>query len=251
MDAELRIGTSGWHYRHWRNLFYPAQLPSSAMFGWYAEKYDTVEINNTFYKLPTQDALLRWREIAPSRFLFSVKASRFITHIKRLREARDAISLFFSRVELLGDNLGPILFQLPPGWIANVDRLAEFLPLLPRTHRYAVEFRDQSWYAPAIENLLRSHNVALCIHDWRGSSWPMEITADFMYIRLHGPGGRYQGNYSRKMLRQWADRIEYWGQMVTRIFVYFNNDQGGYAISNSQKLRTVIGDGRMPAPRAA
>jgi len=145
MNAELRIGTAGWHYRHWGNCFYPAKLPSSAMLAWYANKYDTVEINNTFYRLPAEDALLRWREVASQRFLFSVKASRFITHIKRLREAREAISLFVSRVELLGDTLGPILFQLPPGWKANIDRLAEFLPLLPCSHRYAVEFRDQTW----------------------------------------------------------------------------------------------------------
>jgi uncharacterized protein YecE (DUF72 family) len=210
MNAELGIGTSGWHYKHWRNLFYPAKLPSSAMLGWYVGKYDTVEINNTFYRLPAEDALLGWQKTAPPNFLFSVKASRFITHIKRLRESNQAISLFFSRVELLGDNLGPILFQLPPGWTANLDRLAEFLPLLPRTHRYAVEFRDQSWYTPATQKLLRSHNIALCIHDWRGLRWPMEITADFMYIRLHGPGGRYQGHYDKRTLHQWANRIQQW-----------------------------------------
>ena len=251
MNAELRIGTSGWHYRHWGNCFYPAKLPSSAMLAWYANKYDTVEINNTFYRLPAEDALLRWREVASQRFLFSVKASRFITHTKRLREAREAISLFASRVELLGDTLGPILFQLPPGWKANIDRLAEFLPLLACSHRYAVEFRDQTWYAPDILDLLRGHNVALCIHDWRGSLWPMEVTADFTYIRLHGPGGRHQGNYSAKMLLQWADRIQQWRRVVARIFVYFNNDQGGFAISNSQTLRTLIGGGLVPAHKVA
>lgn len=143
MSAKLRIGTSGWHYQHWRGSFYPAKLPPAEMLAWYARHFDTVDLNNTFYRLPTEDALLRWSQTAPPGFTFSVKASRFITHLKRLREPHDPIELFFSRVELLGDRLGPILFQLPPNWPLNFERLQQFLPALPAKHQYAFEFRDQ------------------------------------------------------------------------------------------------------------
>jgi uncharacterized protein YecE (DUF72 family) len=152
---------------------------------------------------------------------------------------------------LLADNLGPILFQLPPGWTANLDRLAEFLPLLPRTHRYALEFRDQSWSTPATRKLVRSHNIALCIHDWRGLAWPVEITADFIYIRLHRPGGRYQGNHDKRKLRQWASRIQQWRCTLSRSFVYFNNDQGGDALADSQTLRAMVAPGFAAPPKAA
>jgi len=209
------------------------------MLAWYGWHFSTVEINNTFYRLPTEDALLTWRQNAPPGFTFSVKASRFITHLKRLREPHDPIELFLSRVDLLGDRLGPILFQLPPNWPLNFERLEQFLPALPAKHRYAFEFRDQSWYTAQTYELLRRHNVALCLHDWRGMSWPMELTADFTYIRLHGPTGTYQGNYTSGMLRTWAKRIQQW-QKLAGVFVYFNNDQGGFAIKNAKSLERLL-----------
>ena len=241
MSSQIIIGTSGWHYRHWREIFYPSKLPSAGMLEWYARSFNTVEINNTFYRLPTEDALLRWREIAPAGFIFAVKGSRFITHIKRLRDPESAIALFFSRVELLREKLGPILFQLPPNWSADVERLQEFLAALPHVHRYCVEFRDFSWYTPAIYDLLRQYNVALCVHDWRDTKWPMELTADFTYIRFHGPSGRYHGNYSQKKLKEWAERLQRWASQLSRIYVYFNNDQGGYAIENARSLERLCG----------
>jgi len=241
VNSQLIIGTSGWHYRHWREIFYPSKLPSADMLQWYARSFNTVEINNTFYKLPTEDALLRWHEIAPAGFTFAVKGSRFITHIKRLREPESAIALFFSRVELLREKLGPILFQLPPHRGANVERMQEFLAALPRGHRYCVEFRDFSWYTPAIYDLLRKRNVALCVHDWRDMKWPIELTADFTYIRFHGPSGRYHGNYSPKMLKEWAERIEQWASRLSNIYVYFNNDQGGNATENARSLERLCG----------
>src|SRR5437588_8530721 len=161
MAAQIRIGTSGWHYKHWCGPFYPKKCPSSQWFELYARLFDTVEVNNTFYRLPTEDALRNWHDAAPRKFCFSVKSSRFITHIKRLRDPDDAISLFFSRVELLRSKLGPILFQLPPRWHVDPERLADFLPALPRGHRYVFEFRDESWNTPAIFNLLRRHNCSL------------------------------------------------------------------------------------------
>jgi len=249
MSAKLRIGTSGWHYKHWRGSFYPAKLPPAEMLAWYGWHFSTVEINNTFYRLPTEDALLTWRQNAPPGFTFSVKASQFITHLKRLREPHDPIALFLSRVDLLGDRLGPILFQLPPNWPLNFERLEQFLPALPAKHRYAFEFRDQSWYTAQTYELLRRHNVALCLHDWRGMSWPMELTADFTYIRLHGPTGTYQGNYTSGMLRTWAKRIQQW-QKLAGVFVYFNNDQGGFAIKNAKSLEQLL-HLRRSSPKAA
>jgi len=219
------------------------------MLAWYGRHFSTVEINNTFYRLPTEDALLTWRQNAPPGFTFSVKASQFITHLKRLREPHDPIELFLSRVDLLGDRLGPILFQLPPNWPLNFERLEQFLPALPAKHRYAFEFRDQSWYTAQPYELLRRHNVALCLHDWRGMSWPMELTADFTYIRLHGPTGTYQGNYTSGMLRTWAKRIQQW-QKLAGVFVYFNNDQGGFAIKNAKSLEQLL-HLRRSSPKAA
>ena len=245
----LIVGTSGWHYRHWSEIFYPTKLPSSDMLQWYARSFDTVEINNTFYRLPTEDALLRWREIAPQGFMFAVKGSRFITHIKRLRDPESAVALFFSRVELLQEKLGPILFQLPPNWDADVERLQGFLAALPRAHRYCLEFRDFSWYIPAVYDLLREHNVALCVHDWRDMNWPIELTADFTYIRFHGPSGRYHGKYSPKMLKKWANRLEEWATQLSRIYVYFNNDQGGHAIENAQSLKQLCGISAITEPQ--
>jgi uncharacterized protein YecE (DUF72 family) len=237
VNSQPIIGTSGWHYQHWRGIFYPPKLPSSGMLDWYARSFSTVEINHTFYRLPTEEALLRWREIAPAGFIFALKGSRFITHIKRLRDPERAVALFFSRVELLQEKLGPILFQLPPNWSANLKRLEKFLVALPRVYHYAVEFRDFTWYTPAIYDLLRKYNVALCLHDWRDTKWPMELTADFTYIRFHGPSGRYHGNYNPKVLKGWADRIEQWRTQLSHIYVYFNNDQDGYALKNAETLK--------------
>jgi uncharacterized protein YecE (DUF72 family) len=240
MGATVSIGTSGWHYRHWRGSFYPSKFPSAGMLEWYARHFPTVEINNSFYRLPTERAILQWRDTVPPGFFFSVKASRFITHLKKLREPEDPIALFFSRVELLGQTLGPILFQLPPNWPVNLERLEQFLLALPAKHQCVLEFRDQSWCIAPVYELLRRYKVALCMHDWRGISWPMEVTADFTYIRLHGPSGTYQGDYTAKMLRDWGTRIRRWQNSLGKIFVYFNNDQGGYAIKNALSLEQLL-----------
>ncbi|PYX09138.1 MAG: DUF72 domain-containing protein [Acidobacteria bacterium] len=240
MRARIIIGTSGWHYKHWCGLLYPKKCPPSQWFDLYAQSFDTVEVNNTFYRLPTEDALRRWHDAAPAGFCFAVKASRFITHIKRLRDPENAIALFFSRVELLGHKLGPILFQLPPNWHVDAERLADFLRALPLNHRYVFEFRDESWNTPPIFDLLRRHKIAFCIHDWRGSQSPVELTADFTYIRFHGATGKYQGNYDDHLLRSWAERIGNWTSHLSRIYVYFNNDQHGYAVSNAQTLQQLL-----------
>jgi uncharacterized protein YecE (DUF72 family) len=246
-NLAIHIGTSGWHYKHWLGDFYPERYAPDKMFSWYAREFHTVEINNSFYRLPEQKIFQRWKDLAPPGFIFAVKASRFITHIKRLKDAQDAVDLLFSRARRLGSTLGPVLFQLPPRWKANVERLAEFLSILPKRHRFALEFRDESWYRPPVYELLRLHNVAICLHDWQEIRSPKQLTANFTYIRFHGSGSRYGGNYPVACLREWADKIRSWQEELREVFVYFNNDIGGHAIRNARSLRAMLGSRAQPA----
>lgn len=239
--GKLKIGTSGWHYKHWVGDFYPPKFPSSKMLSWYAQHFHTVEINNSFYRLPAEETLRKWSDTVPADFCFSVKASRFITHIKRLSDPENAVERFLSRANALNGKLGPILFQLPPHWHVNVERLESFVSALPRGQRFVLELRDLSWYVPAVYVLLQRHNVALCLHDWHAAQWPITLTADFTYIRLHGTSGHYAGNYTRQMLQGWADRIRDWEPSLNQIFVYFNNDVGGNAIRNAKTLGALLG----------
>lgn len=239
---ELRIGTSGWHYAHWRGPFYPPKLPASQMFAHYQRQFDTVEINNTFYKLPAEETLAAWRERAGTGFQFAVKGSRFLTHMKKLAAADESIDRFFSRIEILGEKAGPILFQLPPNWAVNAERLAAFLQRLPRAYRYAFEFRDKSWFTPEIYDLLIRHRAALCIFDLRGHLSPLDLTTDFTYVRLHGPQtAAYAGRYTKAALHEWANRIEAWRSQLRAVYVYFDNDQAGYAVQNALELKRLTG----------
>ena len=239
-DALVHVGTSGWHYKHWVGEFYPPRFPSSKMLAWYAREFHTVEINNSFYRLPEQKTFEQWRKIVPPGFLFAVKASRFLTHIKRLKDPEDPITLFLSRARHLGEHLGPVLFQLPPRWNVDLARLKEFLELLPPKHQYVIEFRDESWYQRQVCDLLRHHNVALCLHDWSSARWSRELTADFTYIRFHGTTGKYAGNYPDELLRAWAREIYGWCSSLSRVYAYFNNDVGGHAIRNARTLREML-----------
>lgn len=239
-DALVHVGTSGWHYKHWVGDFYPPRFPASRMLAWYAQEFHTVEINNSFYRLPEQTTFEQWRKGVPSGFLFAVKASRFLTHIKRLKDPEDSIKLFFSRAQHLGEHLGPVLFQLPPRWNADLGRLREFLALLPSKYQCVIEFRDESWYQRQICDLLRRYNVALCLHDWSSTRWSRELTADFTYIRFHGTTGRYAGNYPDELLKKWAGEIYGWCGTLSHVFAYFNNDVGGHAIRNARALRDML-----------
>jgi uncharacterized protein YecE (DUF72 family) len=243
MAAEIRIGTSGWHYKHWRGPFYEEKCPASKMLPFYYRQFDTVEINNSFYKLPAPGTFACWRDATPENFCFAVKASRFITHNKKLKGPENALQNFLPRAEELGPKLGPVLFQLPPRWRVNADRLDEFLSTLPKTHRYAFEFREPSWLNARIYRLLQRHNAALCIYELAGFMPPVEITADWTYIRLHGPGGKYQGSYSREMLSQWAHRIHAWRRTLKAVYVYFDNDQAAYAVHNALELKRLVVQG--------
>jgi len=241
--AEIRIGTSGWHYKHWIGRFYPERWPASKMLAFYQERFDTVEINNSFYRLPVETALQDWRASTPKNFLFAVKGSRFLTHMKKLKDPAAGIEKFFPRVDLLKEKLGPVLFQLPPNFGVNVERLDTFLEALPKWHRYAFEFRDPSWNTQAVYEVLRKHNAAYCAFHLAGYQSPIEITTDIAYVRLHGPGGKYQGSYSDGVLREWAQRIRDWQRDLKAIYLYFDNDDSGFAAFNALRLRELTGNG--------
>ena len=238
--VRVHIGTSGWHYKHWRGPFYPEDLPPPKMLAWYADRFDTVEINNSFYRLPSSDAIAGWCRETPSNFCFAVKASRYITHNRKLKDGAGTSEKFISQMRELGNRLGPILFQLPPSWRVNVERLEEFLSELPRRHRYVFEFRHDSWHAAEVYAALRRHNVALCMYELAGFQSPVELTADFSYVRLHGPGNKYQGDYTQAQLRTWAKRIETWQKTLKHIFVYFDNDQAAFAAKNAAELKRML-----------
>ena len=239
--CDVCIGTSGWHYKHWVGEFYPARFSPAKMLACYAQEFPTVEINNSFYRLPDEKTFRTWMHQVPPGFVFAVKASRFITHIKRLKDAAEPVSLLLERAAPLGDMLGPVLFQLPPQWKLNLERLEEFLAVLPADKKCALEFRDLSWCTEPVYKRLRNRNVAFCLHDWREMLWPIEITADFTYIRFHGSGRRYGGSYPDPVLQKWADRIRSWEHHLRKVFVYFNNDTEGHAIRNARTLRQMLG----------
>lgn len=241
MAGRVHIGTSGWHYKHWEGEFYPKDLPAKQQFSFYARHFKTVELNNPFYRLPTDSTFIAWRENSPRNFLYAVKASRFITHMKKLKEPEWSTTKFFHGAELLDEKLGPILFQLPPRWQRNTERLDEFLSALPGNHEYAFEFRDVSWLVKDVFDLLRRYNAAFCIHDLASMQMPLEITADFTYLRFHGPGNaKYCGSYPLKSLREWAARIRKWRKELSSVYAYFNNDVGGHAGRNAQTLIDLV-----------
>jgi uncharacterized protein YecE (DUF72 family) len=240
MPTDIHIGTSGYHYKHWLGTFYPPKTPPSKMLAYYVRHFDTLELNNSFYRLPTIEAFESWRDSTPKNFVFAVKASRFITHNKKLKDPENALDNILARAEHLGKKLGPVLFQLPPRWKVNIERLEALLEILPREHRYAFEFREPSWMTPEVNRLLRRYNAAFCIYELAGYHSPCDITADFTYVRLHGPdAGKYQGSYSKEKLRAWAGRIAKWQKELKAIYVYFDNDQAGYAAQNALELKEM------------
>jgi uncharacterized protein YecE (DUF72 family) len=239
-SGDLRIGTSGWSYAHWRARFYPQGLPAKSWLAFYAERFDTVEINGSFYRMPKEPAVTGWHERAPDGFVFAWKASRYITQAKRLKDAAEPLAYVLDRASGLKEKLGPILFQLPPQMRRDDERLAGFLALLPKTHRFSVEFRDPGWYAPQVLQLLADHGVALCLSDHHAAPAPAEATAPFVYVRLHGPGGRYFGRYSDDELAAWADRIASWSAEGRDVFAYFDNDVEGAAPLDAEALKTLL-----------
>jgi uncharacterized protein YecE (DUF72 family) len=235
--CDIRIGTSGWHYDHWEGSYYPEKLPKSKWFEYYAKDFDTVEINNTFYQLPKQETFKNWHKQAPENFLYAVKANRFITHIKRLKDAEETLPRFFERAELLKENLGPVLYQLPPSMHKDLDRLVDFLHVLPRNRTAVFEFRHESWFSQDTYDLLDKFGAGFCIHDLSGVPTPRVITGDIIYVRYHGTIGRYDGNYPKSALKNWAEWIKNHIKNVRGVYAYFNNDANAYAIHNANTLK--------------
>lgn len=237
----VRIGTSGYQYDHWRTVFYPGEMPKSGWFDHYAERFDTVEINNTFYSLPSAAAFDRWRKRAPAGFRYALKFSRYGTHMKKLKDPQCTIGAFLERAERLKSFLGPILVQLPPRWGADPGRLDRFLEAAPRRCRWAVEFRDAGWLKEEVYQVLRAHGAALCIHDMIPSH-PRWLTADWTYIRFHGRA--YTGTYSHQALTAWARWITDRLAENRDVYAYFNNDDEGHAVRDAADLRRYVEKGR-------
>lgn len=237
LTQQIRLGCSGWQYRHWRGDFYAAELAQKHWFAHYAVQFDTVEINNSFYRLPPPETFAKWRDQAPRRFLYAVKASRFLTHMKKLKDPEEPLLRFFESASQLGPRLGPVLYQLPPGWKVDIDRLEQFLRALPKGHRHTIEFRETSWYDERIYALLREYKVALCLHDMQGSATGKVSVGPFVYVRFHHGTSKYGGRYADERLDEWADWLAERAADGLDVFAYFNNDTGGHAPRDAVRLR--------------
>ncbi len=241
--SKIYIGTSGWHYKHWKGTFYPEKLPVREYMNHYLRFFQSVEINNSFYKLPSVETFSAWKDSVPDDFIFAVKASRFITHMKKLNEPAQSIARFMHAVDFLEGKLGPILFQLPPFWNLNLERLQAFLEILPKGYRYALELRNESWYDERVYRLLEEHGIAFCIYELERHLSPMLVTADFVYVRLHGPGNKYEGSYTEEDLLAWSLKIKGWQQEGRDVYFYFDNDQLGHAPHNAKRLQELVVSG--------
>lgn len=241
MAGRIHVGTSGWHYQHWRGPFYPAGIRAEEMLNYYVRHFQTVEINNSFYHLPSRQTFRLWNEQAPPQFLYAVKASRYITHLKKLNDPAASVEKFFEHASALEKKIGPILFQLPPHWHRDVARLKAFLEALPKGYRCAFEFRDPSWFDAGVDELLKEHNAALCVFDLAGQQSPQSLTANFAYLRLHGPAEqKYAGRYTRQQLHAWLELCGKWiNQGARQVFIYFDNDQAGYAALNALEMQEI------------
>ena len=231
------IGTSGWQYDSWKARFYPRTLPKSGWLAFYAERFATVEVNNSFYRLPSDAAFERWRDGTPPGFLIAPKVSRYLTHIRRLRDAAEAMELFWSRARSLGPKLGPLLFQLPPTFAADEERLETFLKLLPKGARSAFEFRHPSWDTERTRALLDAAGAAIVLADRPGWRVPPHVTAGWSYVRFH-QGAPQGAAYPRAKLRRWADRLA--ELPAEDVYVYFNNDPGGAAVRDAETLFELL-----------
>ncbi len=240
-----RVGCSGWVYRHWRGTVYPAELPQKRWFAHYASLFDTVEINNSFYRLPSETAAEGWAAQAPPGFTYALKLGAFGSHRMKLRDAASWLPNHLDRVQRLGPAAGPTLVQLPPRWKRNAERLDEFLTVAPKTVRWAVELREPSWLDEEVYEVLRRHGAALCIHDLLAGH-PWELTTDWTYVRFHGPQAlehKYQGRYGPDGLFWMGERLGSWLAEGHDVYAYFNNDDSGYAVQDARWLARRLGSG--------
>ena len=238
--ARTFVGCSGWEYKHWRGDFYPATLPRTRWFEHYASLFDTVEINNTFYRLPEEATFAAWAARAPAGFTYAVKASRFLTHMKKLKDPEEPLDRLFSRMRPLGRHLGPVLYQLPPAWKLDRSRLEHFLQVLPARVQHVLEFRDPSWYHDDVLEMLARSGVSLCLHDMPGSATGQLRVGPIVYVRYHGASGHYSGDYARERLEGWAAWLRTARAAGADVYAYFNNDVGGHAPRNATMLRRLM-----------
>ncbi len=246
----IRIGCSGWIYRHWRERFYPKELPQGEWFRHYARTFDTVEINNSFYHLPSEKAVAHWQEQAPSGFVYAVKVNRFLTHMKKLREPKEPLRNFVTRMRGLGKHLGPLLYQLPPHWNCNPQRFREFLDALPPDLIHVFEFRHQSWVNDEVFAALEAYGASLCVHDMAGIEIPRVAMGRVAYVRFHGTLPLYAGCYSQQMLRSWAQWLNEQVVAGRSAFAYFNNDSEAHAVFDALKLLRALAQGGLSAAKA-
>ena len=240
MPGHIRIGCSGWNYKHWREAFYPKGMPVRLWFEHYAATFDTVELNTSFYHLPKPETFTKWRDQAPEDFRYSVKASRFITHMKKLKDCAEPLELLLSRARNLGETIGPILYQLPPRWAFDRERLEEFIALLPQDLLHVFEFRERSWITEEVLSLLDGRGVSFCVHDMPGSATPRWAAGPIAYVRFHGGEGKYWGRYSDEGLLGWTDWIVGQAAAGRDVWCYFNNDMFAHAIDDALTLRAMV-----------
>ncbi len=245
MTGQVRVGCSGWSYKDWRGVVYPERAPARTWFALYAEQFDTVEINNTFYRLPPPSTVEAWAAQAPPGFCYALKVGQFGSHRMKLRDAGSWLPRHLERVDRLGPHLGPNLLQLPPRWRRNVERLDEFLSVAPRRLRWAVELRDPTWLHDDVFDVLARHGAALCIHDLLPDH-PWERTTDWTYVRFHGPRAledKYHGRYGGRRLASVAKRLQGWLDEGSDVYAYFNNDYEGHAVADAAWLAARLGAG--------
>jgi uncharacterized protein YecE (DUF72 family) len=234
------VGCSGWYYEHWCNTYYPRGLTRTKWLHHYSRDFPTVEINNSFYRLPSEKSFTNWKDSVPDDFVFSVKASRYVTHIKRLKDSASAVNTFVSRAHFLGSKLGPLLYQLPPNMRRDDRILEDFLAALPQGYYHVLEFRHRSWFDDAVFRLLRRYNVGVCVFDMLGFISPLVATSNLAYIRFHGSARLYSSYYSEEELSRWATDILLLGKQVEVVYIYFNNDAEAFAVRNALTLRRLL-----------
>lgn len=240
--VSTHVGTSGWQYRHWQRAFYPPTLARADWLAYYAGRFDCVEVNSSFYAMPKPENIAEWCGRTPAGFRFAVKAPRRLTHFKKLKNCEIELQRFVERVRLFGPRLGPLLFQLPPRWRMNLRRLEEFLVQLPDDLACAFEFRDPSWHDDSVYAALERRDVAFCIFDMGGETAPMVETASFVYVRLHGPRSAYTGTYRAPTLRAWVTRALAWNARGKPAYLFFDNDERGYAVKNARRTAALLAD---------
>ncbi len=240
MEQSIVIGTSGWSYDHWKENFFPKGLKKEEWLHFLSNQFPTVEINTTFYHTPRLSTVKNWYKQVPENFVFSVKASRYITHIKRLNDCKESLNFLYKSLKPLKEKQGPILIQLPPSFQIHKERLEEFISHLKKEFRYTFEFRHPTWFVDEIYDILQKHNIALCITDLNHKLSPVVVTANFTYMRLHGPKSAYKGSYSDSTLKTWKKRMEEWKEKGIGSFCYFDNDEKGYAVVDAKRLQVFL-----------